>query len=783
MAAATDDSSTPASWSLPAGLDASVPAGGQREVYWVWAVCVFLLLAVGLVFGQTVDHEFLGFDDQAFVYENPHVSPGVTLSGLWWALTDGHVGEAWYPLSAVSHMLDCQLYGLSPGGHYLTNVLLHAASSVLLFLVLLRMTGDFWPSAWVAAVFAVHPLHVESVAWLAERRDVLSGLFFMLTLGAYALYAERPSLARYLAVAGCFALGMTAKPMLVTAPFVLLLLDYWPLDRFRRRLGAGSLAASGRRAERLPVGWRLMLEKIPLMALAASGCAVVVLTRVSRADSYAVERLSLGTRVANAVVAYASYVGQSFYPACLAPFYPHPATNLPTTSVAGALALLVAVSAVAAYCWRRLPYLLVGWLWFLGMLVPVIGLVQLGSIAQADRYTYLSQIGLSLALAWGVESLYRSRQTLRRRSWRRWALAAVAGGAVLGLAGIAWRQTSYWRNAETLWTHTLSCTRQNLLAHHGLAIVYARQGRTEQAIAEARNALAAGSIDRRWTAEAHILLARKLREKRSIDEALTHYEQAVQALPQNQQFHYQLADALAAAGKFDRAVAEWRVTLRMAPSVVEVRLGLADALLAQGKAGEAIAQCREILEKDPKAIHALVILGEALAADGQTEQAIAALKRALALEPRYARAHRRLGLILYDRGKAQDAMTHFNTAIRLEPDSLPTLCATAWILATSPDPSVRDGARAVELARRAIELPPGGDPRAYDTLAAALAEVKDFSAAVGAAKKAATMALIRDDSGVDEAAIERRIRLYRQGLPYREPGSPLPAHHAPPSAE
>ena len=226
-----------ASSEFPAGSNASRQADGPARVYWIWAVCGFLLLAVGLVFGQTLRHEFIPYDDDGYVYENPHVTAGLTLSGLWWALTDGPYSE-WFPLTSLSHMLDCQLYGLNPAGHHLTNLLLHAASSVLLFLVLLRMTGDLWPSAWVAAVFAIHPLHVESVAWVAERRDVLSGLFFMLTLGAYALYAERPSLWRYLAVAGLFALGLMAKPMLVTVPFLLLLFDYWPLDRFRRAAGA-----------------------------------------------------------------------------------------------------------------------------------------------------------------------------------------------------------------------------------------------------------------------------------------------------------------------------------------------------------------------------------------------------------------------------------------------------------------------------------------------------------------------------------------------------------------
>ena len=263
-----------------------------------------------------------------------------------------------------------------------------------------------------------------------------------------------------------------SKPMLVTVPFVLLLLDYWPLDRFRRAAGTRPQAASGSWFGRLPVGWRLVVEKIPLLALAAASCGIVMFDPFDRCGRpIPVDALSLATRLANALVSYAAYLGQSFYPVNLAPFYPHPGSRLPMAWAAGSLVLLVAITAVAAYCWRRRPYLLVGWLWFLGMLVPVIGLVKVGDHARADRYTYLSQIGLSIALAWGVWSVYRSRQSLDPAPWRRWMLAAVSGAAVLALAAVAWRQTSYWRNAETLWTHTLACTGHNAIAHSNLAHV------------------------------------------------------------------------------------------------------------------------------------------------------------------------------------------------------------------------------------------------------------------------------------------------------------------------
>jgi tetratricopeptide (TPR) repeat protein len=777
--AADDDGSlVHASLAFPTSSNPSRSADGRVRTFWVWAVCGFLLLAVGLVFGQTVHHDFIGCDDEVYVYENPHVAPGLTLPGLWWALTDGPFGE-WYPLTVLSQMLDCQLYGLNPGGHYLTNVLLHAASSVLLFLVLLRMTGDLWPSAWVAAVFAIHPLHVESVAWLAERRDMLSGLFFMLTLLAYARYAERPSAARYLAVAGCFALGLMSKPMLVTVPFLLLLLDYWPLNRFRPAAGAGPHAASESWFVRLPVAGRLVVEKIPLVALAAVSCGIVLSTHRTMEPEAYLEPLSLATPLANALVSYAAYVGQSFYPVDLSAYYPHLGTHLPIASVVGALVLLVAITAVAIFGWRRWPFLAVGWLWFLGTLVPVIGLVPNGPHARADRYTYLSQIGLSIALAWGVWVSYRSRQSLQSLHWRRWMLAVVSGAAVLLLAAVAWRQTSYWRNAETLWTHALACSEQNKMAHCSLASFYAKQGRTEEAIDHAREGLAAKSIDLQLSAKSHCLLGDCLTQEGKIDEALTHYEQAVGLFPAAPIFHERLATALASRDKHDRAIAEWREVIRLDPNHLNARLGLADALLAHGDAGEAVAVCSEILKQGSGPIEAIGILGAALAAEGLVEEALPHLQRAVDFQPGNAKAHFRLGLALYSRGQ-QGAIAHLSEAIQLQPDSVPMLWQTAWILATSPNSSIRNGARATGLAKRAIEHSDGQEVRTFDALAAALAETEEFSAAVEAADRASAMALARGDDALADAIGQRTI-LYRQGLPYREPASSMAPRHARPN--
>ena len=759
------------------------PAGGWGRAVWIWAICGFLLLAVGLVFGQTLRHEFTGYDDDGFVYQNPRVTPGLTLPGLRWALTDGPFGE-WYPLTALSHMLDCQLYGVKPAGHYLTNVLLHAASSVLLFLVLLRMTGALWPSAWVAAVFAIHPLHVESVAWIAERRDVLSGLFFMLTLGAYTLYTERPSLARYLGVVACFALGLMAKPMLVTVPLLLLLLDYWPLHRFFRTAAREHpKAASSSWISRLPVVWRLVVEKIPLLVLAAASCWIVFSTHSAIRATNPVERLPLVTRLANALISYAAYIGQSFYPVRLALFYPHPGNNVSMAGAAGALALLLAITAVATYFWRRLPYLLVGWLWFLGTLFPVIGLVQIGSHARADRYTYLSQIGLSIALAWSVWSFYQWRQLRQPQPWRPWTLAAVSAAAVLVLGAVAWRQTSFWRNPETLWAHTVACTENNVLARYSLGYTYAMQRRIDAAIDQLREAVAADSIDPLMIARSHGLLADCLTTQGKNDEALMHLEEAVRIVPAAPMSHARLALALVGRGRLDRAIVEWRETVRQVPTHVSARLGLADALLAHGDAAEATAQCREALQQKPDSTEAIITLAAALAAEGKADEAIPLLEQVLQVEPQNAPARFCLGQALHDRGESDSALAHLNEALRLQPDNVRMLWQMAWILATDPNSAIRNGGRAAGLARNAIRLSGGQEPRALDALAAALAEIKKFDAAIDAAEQASAVARTNGDDTLADA-VEQRQRLYRQNLPYRQPATPgqrSPAEPPPPT--
>ena len=373
-----------------------------RRLCTVLAVCGLLVLAVALVFGQTVHHPFVNYDDPMHLTENPSLARGLTTTGIGWAFTTTH-GNFWYPLTWLSLLLDYQIYGLEPWGYHLTNVLLHGATTILLFFILWRMTANLWPSAFVAALFAIHPLHVESVAWASQRKDVLSGLFFVLTIGAYLGYVRHPfSLVRYLIVVVVFAMGLMTKPVLVTLPLLLLLLDYWPLGRITR-WGGSCTAAPGVTVPLPPQHGvcplrRLIIEKIPLLLLAAAFCVATPL-----AEGEAVmplHSLSVLPRIGNGLVSYVAYVGQFFWPTGLAVFYPHPGNNLPLGKVVGAAVVLACVSLAALVWLRRFPYLFVGWFWYLGTLVPMIGLVQIGSYAKADRFTYVTQIGLGIALAW-----------------------------------------------------------------------------------------------------------------------------------------------------------------------------------------------------------------------------------------------------------------------------------------------------------------------------------------------------------------------------------------------
>src|SRR5690349_11444493 len=483
------------------------------------AVCGALVVLVWLVFGRTLGSDFVNYDDNTYVYGNSLTRAGLSWSGLMRAFADTHT-DNWHPLTLISHMIDCQLFGLKPGGHHFTNVLLHTIAVLLLFAFLRKTTARFWSSAFVAALFAIHPLRVESVAWIAERKDVLSGVFFFLTLISYADYVITPSLRNYIVVAIAFALGLMSKPMLVTTPAVLLLLDYWPLNR------GHTSAASGQKAESKRAWKALIVEKLPLFAMSAAASIVAIALQVHSP----IGQLPLLWRLENALVTSVTYIWQIFWPANLAVFYPYPDGTLAFWQIGLASVVLIAITMIAVVFRKTRPYLLVGWLWYLIMLLPVIGIIEVGLQGHADRYTYLPHIGLYIALAWLIADLSISLPA------RRQILATVSVLIVTALSVVAWKQTTYWRNTESLWTHTLAVTTDNDVALNNLGNYYMEQGRLDDALSHLERALAvhSESESEHYTlslAVIHATIGEVLTRIGRLDEALNELRQATNLRP------------------------------------------------------------------------------------------------------------------------------------------------------------------------------------------------------------------------------------------------------------
>lgn len=651
-----------------------------------------LAVAVWAVFGQTRHFEFVNYDDNVYIYENPLVAAGLSPEGVAEALSYVHA-FTWHPLTTVSHMADAEIHGLDPGGHHLSNVLLHAAAAIVLFLVLRGMTGALWRSAFVALIFAVHPLRVESVAWISERKDVLSGLLFFLTLGAWARYAADARVGRYLVALGCFALALMAKPTVVTLPCVLLLLDVWPL----KRLGEGDAPWRHLRAR--------VVEKIPFFVLSAA-CGVITL-RTQTGAMTSTEVLPFWDRLGNALVSYVVYVRQLFWPPDLAVVYPHPKDGLPWWTVGLAAVALAAVTVAAVVLRWRMPFLLVGWLWYLGMLLPVIGLVQVGLQAHADRYTYLPHVGLLLMLAWGAAEAWPHRLD------RRW-LAAAAGVAGLVLVGLARAQTAYWRDSESLWRMTLARTTNNSVAHSQLGVVLGRTGRTSEAVEHFRRAIA---IQPDY-ATARYNLGNILANRGNFGPAIEQYRWAVQIKPDYAKAHNNLGSALRAQGRLTDAVAAFRQALEIDPHYLEAHLNLAATLAAAGELAAAADEYRLALRDQPGSAAIHNNLGSVQLRQGRSDEAVEQYREALRLEPDYAAAHYNLGLALVGRGDLDGAIEHFRRSLEIEPEAPRTHAMLAMALAQQGD---RKGA--VEHYRRALELAAAaGDQRLVEQIRSRLGQ-------------------------------------------------------------
>jgi tetratricopeptide (TPR) repeat protein len=718
----------------------------------VWLVCLVLAAITLAVFGRTVGFGFVNYDDDVFVYDVPAVANGLTADGVARAFTHGSLGF-WDPLTTLSHMLDCQLYGLNAGGHHLTNVLLHTASVLLLFLALRRLTGALWPSAFVAALFAIHPLRVESVAWITERKDVLSGLFFMLTLGAYARYAEGPpKLSRYLMVVLWFVLGLMSKVMLVTLPAVLLLLDYWPLGRFEdlKRKGVGAWQA---------MQSRVILEKIPLLTLSAGACVVGVLAQRQSGTISSLESAPLSLRLANAVVSVAIYIRQMFWPTGLAVLYPYPVHAVAAGRVVLAMVLLAAISAVAIGCRRTRPYLLAGWLWYLVMLVPVIGLVQAGRQAHADRYTYLPQIGLYVAMTWLAGSWWPG--------WRhrREVLTGTAGLVIAALSVVAYNQTSCWQDSELLWRHALACTPDNALARNDLGLAVLQKGHEDEAEDEFQKAIA---IEPDFF-EPHNNLGLVLADQGRLEEAMTEFGRAIAIQPNRAEAHNNLGSALTDMGRKDDAMAEFRLAIKLRPDYAAAHNNLGRVLSQEGWLEESVAECEEALRLQPGLADARFNIGNVFNREGRVEDAIKQYQKAVELEPGFAGARYNLGMLLWRQGRTDEAMAQFQ-GTRMNPavfgKARLALELIAWDLATSPDDAKRNGVKAVELAQQLSDAS-GGNPALLATLAAAYAETGRFADATAAAERAQELAVAQTNAPL-AGAIQQQLAVYQSGRPFRD---------------
>jgi Tfp pilus assembly protein PilF len=684
-------------------------------------IALLLALVTLLVYLPAVRYGFSLFDDSDYVTHNRVVQNGLTWAGIRWAFTTWHASN-WHPLTWLSHMLDCELFGLNAGAHHFVNVLFHTANTVLLFALLRRLTGALWPSAFVAALFAWHPLHVESVAWIAERKDVLSTLFALLALLAYvrAVTGDRgevksPAVLRspfYWVAWLCFALGLMAKPMLVTLPFVMLLLDYWPLQR----------VTGDRRQLKLMAAGRLAVEKLPFFLLAAGSCVVTFLAQHHGGMVVSLEEMPPGYRLANIPLAYLRYLQKMVWPVHLAIFYPLPRT-LSTPAVLAAVLALLAITVVVWLARKRSPWGLVGWLWFLGTLVPVIGLVQVGQAAMSDRYSYWPLVGLFMAIAFAIND-----------ATKRFRLhpILVAGGAGLVLGGcvvLTEYQLNCWRDDVTLFSHAISVTQDNEPAHLSLGLALEAAGRNADALAEYRIGL-------------------KLK-------------------PNRVKTYDYLADALAGSGQTNEALAELQEALRIDPHDGRTHNRLARLLADSGRTNEALAEFQAALQINPGDPELLNNFGIFLATLGRFDEAMKYYAEAARLDPTDWRPPYLTGLALLRQNRDPEAVPYFWQAVQADPDDLQLLIFLAQVLATDENPSARDGRAAFDLATKASALAGGDEPATLDVLAMACAELGRFDDAQKDAQEALRLTAA---NGVTNGIVpvEQRLQLYQNHQPFRQ---------------
>jgi protein O-mannosyl-transferase len=603
--------------------------GGVARPALIWVALVVLNL---VVYDGVDRFELVNWDDSTYINENPTVLSGLSWRTAWWALTTGH-SPYWHPMTWLSHLLDVSLFGPDPGAFHVVNLILHVANSIMVFELLRRMTLELWRSAFVAAVFAVHPLHVESVAWIAERKDVLSTCFWLLTSLAYVRYVKKPDALRYAAVAGLFALALMSKPMVVTLPVILLLLDVWPLKRISRRA---------------------VLEKVPLLALALATSVATVVIQHRVGAMAGLDALPWQVRAGNATIGYVAYLWKTVWPTHLAAFYP--LFQLSPVRVAGTALVIAALTGVAIAVRARYPFVFVGWFWYVISIAPVIGLLQAGEQGMADRFMYVPMIGLLIAIAWLTP----------RRLWP----AAIP--IVLACTIAARAQAAHWENSIELWSHAARVTPESYIAHENLGQALRERGQLDAALASYQRALAlAPSHSPGYIAVINNSIGMVLTRQERIEEAERAFAAAVQANGKFAEARVNLANALSAEGRFTEAVPHFERAIELRPDYVEPRVGIGGALLKQGRAADAIPHYREALKLNPNLAEAHNGLGGALATLGENEAAMTEYREALRLKPDLPTAHLNIAILLIKKGDIAQARRHLETALSIDPNYAP----------------------------------------------------------------------------------------------------------------
>ncbi|MGA2070259.1 MAG: tetratricopeptide repeat protein [Sedimentisphaerales bacterium] len=793
-------------------------------------ICIVLAGACFGVFWQVRNFEFTNYDDYAYITENPHFSHGLNRDDIIWAFTTPNIGN-WLPLTWLSLMLDSQLFGLDPGRMHLVNLLWHIANTLLLFAILKKMTGSLWRSAFVAAAFALHPMHVESVAWVIERKDVLSTFFFMLTVAAYAGYVRSGGLFRYLLTILLFVFGLLAKPMLIMLPFVLLLLDYWPLERIRRQRTEDRRQRAEDSSQKLSV-LRLIAEKVPFFALAVIWSVITFLAQRGSGSVSGISKLPLIYRIANSFLSYARYIGKMFWPHNLSAFYPLDIVSVPIWRIALCVLLVLVITIFVVRFGRKQRYLPVGWFWFAVTLIPVIGIVQSGAQGYADRYTYIPYIGLFIVIAWGLPEL------LSKWRYRKIGLSIAAAVVLTALGIVAFKQTGYWKNSYILFTHSIEVTQNNFIAYSCLGKNFYDHGEIALAIEQYKKALKITPHD--WKildnlggvlanngnfeeAKEYLRQAIKIkpdfanpynsmgfimRKQNNNRQAIEYLYTAIKLKPDLAGAYSNLGLAMQTEGNYDEAIKNLSRAVQLQPDEIKPRNDLANALILSGRINDAVEQLRGTIKMRPDSAASLNSLALLIAnhpeikgrdlnegirlarraceltdnhdaiylktlavvysSAGRFSDAGDIAEAALNIDPNLVSAHKALEVALLAGGQFKKAVVHMKRFLEIDPNNIDTKNNLAWILATSPDPNIRNPSEAIGLAQEACNAVKFKDPTALDTLAAAYASKGRFADAVETATKAINLAEDVNQPQL-KSAIQEHLGFYTQGKSYIDP--------------